>query len=221
MDDEKRCSTCGEKKQASGFHKDKYQPSGLTSQCKECRNSVNRKNSTPEKSRAQWDSWYSRNKEYYQERRKGIYWANPEVRAQNIETAKRWMKENPDRLRAYRQSPRYKKLMDAARKRFHERNPGIQAAYTASYRAAKIKSVPGGEPSELDELVINEAHALADQRSETTGLPWEVDHMIPLRCKKASGLHCAHNMQVIPRFLNRSKGRKMMITEPSEWLNYI
>jgi len=221
MGDDKRCPTCGDTKQANKFHKDKYQPSGLTVQCKECRNSVNRKNSTPEKSRAKWESWYSRNKEQYSQRRKDIYHSDPKVRQMNRDAAKNWAEKNRERRRAYRDTPEYKKLMEDAKKRFAERNPGIYSFYCARYRADRRQRIPGGELSELDDLVIREAHALAGQRSEETGAPWEVDHMIPLRCKKASGLHCAHNMQVIPRFLNRRKGRKMMITEPLEWLNYL
>ena len=37
----------------------------------------------------------------------------------------------------------------------------------------------------------------------------DVDHIIPMGCKKASGLHCEFNLQYLTRFENQSKLNKL------------
>lgn len=66
-----------------------------------------------------------------------------------------------------------------------------------------------------------ELFALAYERSKATGIPWHVDHMIPLRSRFASGLHTWNNLQVIPAYLNSFKKNKMLMTENDEWLLYV
>lgn len=84
-------------------------------------------------------------------------------------------------------------------------------------RAAKAHAVPGWF-GELDAFVVAEADHLAQQRAERFGFEWHVDHMIPIRAKRASGLHCAANLQVIPAHINTRKNNRMILTEPLEWL---
>ena len=47
-----------------------------------------------------------------------------------------------------------------------------------------------------------EAHAL----TASTGVPHEVDHIIPLRSKIVTGLHCVENLQVLTAAANNVKG---------------
>ena len=47
-----------------------------------------------------------------------------------------------------------------------------------------------------------EAHEL----SIATGVPHEVDHIIPLRSKLVAGLHCVENLQVLTAAANNAKG---------------
>lgn len=84
-------------------------------------------------------------------------------------------------------------------------------------RAAKQNAVPPWY-GELDLLVELEAADLCQRRRESTGIEWEVDHMIALRSTVACGLHCAINLQVITRAQNRRKKNKMILTEPGEWI---
>ena len=74
---------------------------------------------------------------------------------------------------------------------------------------------------EFDEFVLSEAIELAKIRQETTGIKWHVDHMIPLQGKKVSGLHVAHNLQVIPAFLNQKKQCKAEMSKRNEWISYL
>lgn len=74
---------------------------------------------------------------------------------------------------------------------------------------------------EWDKFVIAEAFDLAQLRLVATQLEWHVDHLIPLRARKASGLHCAANVQVIPGVLNQSKHCRMWLINPLEWLRHV
>lgn len=96
-------------------------------------------------------------------------------------------------------------------------NPGAVIAKKAKARAAKRNALPPWY-GELDQFVMVEAADLCGLREIATGFAWQVDHMIPLQSKVACGLHCAYNIQLLPALINRSKGRKMIYTEPFEWM---
>jgi hypothetical protein len=58
---------------------------------------------------------------------------------------------------------------------------------------------------ELNDFACREAHELARMRDRTTGIKWSVDHIVPLKGKKVTGLHTWNNLQVIPLQNNRIK----------------
>ena len=84
------------------------------------------------------------------------------------------------------------------------------AANVAKYRNSKAKRTPKWLNAN-DIWMMEEAYILAELRTKMFGFSWEVDHIIPLRGKLASGLHVPHNLQVIPKVLNRSKSNQFMI----------
>lgn len=218
---DKTCTKCSRSKPVSEFHRDKHREDGCTSACKECRNGVYRTNYTKEYGKKKWDNWYANNTEKYKNYKKDRYYNIPGERQRKSKAAKKWKLDNPVRHESYRNSPRHKELEKQWKSNFFTRHPGIRSLYAARYRAAKEERILGSEMSEFDEFVLSEAYHLAEIRSEQFGFDWHVDHMIPLRGKKVSGLHCASNIQVIPASLNMSKGNKMIMTKPLEWLNYL
>lgn len=66
-------------------------------------------------------------------------------------------------------------------------------------------------PTWADRELIKELYALAKKLTEQTGIPHEVDHVVPLQGKNVSGLHVENNLQVITAEENRRKSNKFQI----------
>ncbi|MDP3937669.1 MAG: hypothetical protein Q8R92_05985 [Deltaproteobacteria bacterium] len=88
--------------------------------------------------------------------------------------------------------------------RFNTDNPEKHAAAAARYRSA----VTRGAPAWANSFFIEEIYDLARRRTEATGYEWHVDHIVPLRSKTVCGLHVEHNLRVIPKAVNLSKGNR-------------
>lgn len=80
-------------------------------------------------------------------------------------------------------------------------------------RRSRQATPPWEDGSGFRELVD-----LARELRDATGFDWDIDHCVPLKAKKASGLNCVANLQVIPASMNRKKGNKMIYSEPYSWL---
>jgi hypothetical protein len=70
-------------------------------------------------------------------------------------------------------------------------------------------------PTWADRELIKELYALAQKLTAQTGIPHEVDHVIPLQGKTVSGFHVENNLQVIPATENRRKSNKFNNHTPS------
>ena len=53
--------------------------------------------------------------------------------------------------------------------------------------------------------------AVAALRTKTLGIQFHVDHVLPLRGKKVSGLHVPMNLRVIPAIENMRKTNKFEV----------
>ncbi len=60
-------------------------------------------------------------------------------------------------------------------------------------------------PDWANRFFIGEIYALARLRTKLMGVPWEVDHIIPLNGVEVCGLHVENNLRVVPRVINRAK----------------
>jgi 5-methylcytosine-specific restriction endonuclease McrA len=100
----------------------------------------------------------------------------------------------------------------------------------ASVKRSSIKSIAKGKASwivmmsrmrawnriakwddELTDFACREAHELARMRDKCTSIKWSVDHIVPLKGKRVSGLHTWNNLQVIPLQSNRLKSAKFEV----------
>lgn len=134
-----------------------------------------------------------------------------------------WFQENPEKARinrtkwrntnhekaraqekAYAINNREKVLQ--RKREYSATNPHMGAKWEAKRRAYKLKATP----TWADESAIAEIYAECAAVSKATGIPHEVDHIVPLISDMVCGLHVEHNLRIIPRFDNRSKSNKLI-----------
>lgn len=135
--------------------------------------------------------WYLKNRELSIARAKARDAANPE---QARERKRAWKKRNPENQKMHVNI-------------WKEKNPHKLNSYNGKRRAAKLLRTP--KWLTVDDLfIIEEAYHLAKLRTELTGIPWHVDHILPLQGRKVSGLHVPSNIQVIPAKENLKKSNR-------------
>jgi hypothetical protein len=66
-------------------------------------------------------------------------------------------------------------------------------------------------PPWADLEAIKAVYAKATALTRETGMPHHVDHVVPLRGRRVSGLHVAANLQVLPAAENISKGNRFEV----------
>lgn len=79
--------------------------------------------------------------------------------------------------------------------------PGLSNSRVMARLAQKLKATPPWANKDAIESVYKRAAML----SRITGIPHEVDHVVPLRAKHVNGLHCENNLQILTRAANRKK----------------
>lgn len=111
---------------------------------------------------------------------------------------------------------RQKELARATAKRVftkhgHTVGGTVSNAYSAemcrSRQAAKINRTPKWI-TEADRESMRGQYAMAALMSQLVGVPYHVDHIVPLRGKTVSGLHVPWNLRVIRAAENVSKGNR-------------
>lgn len=109
--------------------------------------------------------------------------------------SKRFCEQNKDKVKKWS-------------KRYQQKNLHIFAANNAKRKATKLKATPKWLSKE-DRWLITEIYDLCRRRTFATGVPWQVDHIVPLQSKDVCGLHVPWNLRVILGKENRAKGNKL------------
>lgn len=141
--------------------------------------------------------WYQDHREEVLARVKASYQPRP-PRARS----KKSEEERRQQVKAWHYANHEKRL--AQKREWSAANRQLGAAYGAQRRAAKLQATPAW----AIKFFINEVYDLARLRTQMTGIQWEVDHIVPLISDIVCGLHVEHNLRVVPRRLNRSKGNR-------------
>ena len=103
-----------------------------------------------------------------------------------------WVKRNPDKYREYarrtrKANPETYRLKVQLRRRRHR----------------------SATPAWADKRAIAALYRKAAELTASTGIPHEVDHIVPLLSPLVCGLHCEANLQILPMVDNRRKNNRL------------
>lgn len=90
---------------------------------------------------------------------------------------------------------------------YRHRRADLYRYHAALRRAAKLRATP--KWAEFDQ--IKHIYIQAETMSRETGIPYEVDHRVPLKHNLVCGLHCMANLQIITKEENGQKKNKFFI----------
>ena len=154
--------------------------------------------------------YQAQNVEIIKQRTKAYYQDNKEYR---LECTKQWVEKNKEYRSAQKReyAQQNAERIKANYKNYYEANYPRMLAKRNKQHADKLLRTPKWLTKD-DQWMIEQAYELAALRTQMFGFPWHVDHVLPLRGKKVSGLHTPINLQVIPGAENLRKTNKFEVT---------
>ena len=181
---------------------------GKNSRCKECAREAARKWAVenPERKKQADKAYYRNNFEKISAANK----AYAEKHAEHLKAKnKEWVERNRQRVNAnaLRWVERNYEQSKASCRRYRQNNKAKVNAKTARRNKRSKHATPVWlTPAHHREILGMYERAVSASR--TTGIPHEVDHIVPLQGKTVCGLHVPWNLSVCPAHENRSKGNK-------------
>lgn len=148
------------------------------------------------------------------------YWADPEksrsyhrahkqkhhARIMQAEAKRRLRRKDHALAYARQRYAENKEAVRAATRKWEAANPDKVCARTARRKAAKLNATPAW----ANEAAILALYAEARRLTQTTTIPHQVDHIVPLQGLRVCGLHVETNMRVIPASENSRKKNHMI-----------
>lgn len=167
-----------------------------------------------------WTEYYARNQRELKQYQKTY---NKNNKKKVAKRTKKYRIANATKLSEYNKKYRLEKgqRIKERKKQYRQCNKGRIASANAARRAIKLKAKPPWLTPKQQKQ-IDAMFTLRDRLKKETGVPYHVDHIVPLIAKKlmggkyvhvACGLHVPWNLQVVPAKQNLSKGPKLGILE--------
>ena len=205
----KKCTLCGVDKPVDRFYKRADSPDGYRHDCVECiKARVKKRHFADHAQRiagmrerhaakvAANPNWYAehyaKNKDRIDAHSKKQYAVN---RVDRIEKQKQWAEENPSKVRTYKSA--WKKA-----------NPGFVREDSVRRRLAYVQQTPAWADARRTRAYYDVCSFFNEVNGYTK---YHVDHIIPLRGKRVSGLHVHTNLRVIPARENERKNNKFEV----------
>lgn len=184
-----------------GCATERYLRKGLPGDCKPCSDAYRERNA---------QKYAELNAKYHLENKSAIAARNSANRAKNLEEKRRKGLEGyyKNRERDLARNAGYReqnkpRIAQNARKRRQETKSEVAAA-AARRRAYKLRATPLW----ADQAAIRVLYAVSADYQTIYGVAYHVDHIIPLQSRLVCGLHCEHNLQIIPKEDNIKKGNR-------------
>lgn len=190
----KKCTKCLIDKEVTEFYKHKTGAQGLVASCKQCK-------------KISSDSWYSNNKQR-KAKTVSIWKVNNREHVSKLNAVSYRNNLIENRAKRQKYHDEHKEEEKVWRRQYLKEKPHISRIWSNKRRVAKLNRLPKWL-TDLDKEKISEFYEYAAMLTAVTGIPHEVDHIIPLQGKNVSGLHCPENLQILTRSQNRSKGHRV------------
>ncbi len=138
------------------------------------------------------NEWRQLNPDKYKERNKS-YFSREDVKEASRARTKEWVVNNKEKKRE-------------SDKKWVSENRAIMTSYKAKRRAKEQMATPAWlTKAQLD--AIKSVYIESERLSLETGIPHQVDHIVPLSGRIVSGLHVPWNLRAIPATENNRRPR--------------
>lgn len=207
---DKHCNKCGNVKPIEDFPNDRSRIDGKYPYCKLCnRKKVSEwRSDNPDAFKryyaenkdavlAKTQTWRVKNREHTRQYAAEYYLTNKEAQQAS---SRDWKRRNANKVAAYNKlykAVNAEKLIAQVRS-WRSANKAIRCASESKRKAQKIQATPGWFEADKVMMLYEKAQRFGAH----------VDHVVPLNHPLVCGLHCWHNLQLLPPDINCEKGNR-------------